>query len=273
MAEDSGITSTAPIDDTPATPAKPADGGTPATPADQAPAPNGDTPTAAKTGDTPEKGETPRWLQKQIDKATKRFYEQKARADFLAEENARLRPKPAATEGAPTLEQFNFDQAAHAEASAKYFGDKAARDLEQRNRTQAQTQAVSRIVGDWEKKSDKGSEKYADFDQVVGDMQPVSDLHAAVMECENAEDVAYYLGKNPAEAIRIAALDVRSQVRAIGKLEAKLAAEPPKIQTPPSAPAPIKPVGGASSPSTKKLSEMSQDEFEKRRKQQIAQRR
>ena len=65
------------------------------------------------------------------------------------------------------------------------------------------------------------------------------------VEAENAEDVAYYLGKNPKEAERIVSLPTLSQVREIGKLEAKLLAEPAKPKTPSKAPAPITPLTGA----------------------------
>lgn len=233
----------------PVTPETPAESGaTPAAPADPAPAPKeGEQPPEAKTADPPEKRETPRWLQKQIDKATRLRYQEKARADFLAAELEKVRSqKPALDPGAPTLEQHNFDQAAHAAAVEKFYSEKAAREFSEKQRAQAHQQTIQRIASEWEKKADRGSEKYDDFDQVVGNMEPVNEVIAAVMECDNAEDVAYYLAKNPQDAQRIAAMDARSAIRAIGKLEAKLLSEPPKAKTPSKAPAPIAPVGGKS---------------------------
>jgi hypothetical protein len=54
-------------------------------------------------------------------------------------------------------------------------------------------------------------------------------------------DVAYYLGTNPKEADRISRLTPFLQVKELGKLEAKLADNPPVKRTS-SAPAPISPV-------------------------------
>ena len=54
-------------------------------------------------------------------------------------------------------------------------------------------------------------------------------------------DVAYYLGANPKEADRISRLQPILQAKEIGKLEAKLAANPPVKKTS-SAPEPFAPV-------------------------------
>jgi hypothetical protein len=59
-------------------------------------------------------------------------------------------------------------------------------------------------------------------------------------------ELAYYLGSNPKDADRIARLSPLSQAKEIGKIEAKLAAEPPMKKTT-SAPAPITPVTARSS--------------------------
>jgi hypothetical protein len=58
---------------------------------------------------------------------------------------------------------------------------------------------------------------------------------------DSGPDVAYHLGQNPKEAERISALPPFLQAKEIGRIEAKLAAEPPSKKTS-SAPAPIKPV-------------------------------
>gem|GEM_PF-4077849 len=45
-----------------------------------------------------------------------------------------------------------------------------------------------------------------------------------MMQADNGDDIAYYLGTHMDEARAINALDPVSQIRAIGRLEAKLAA-------------------------------------------------
>ncbi len=54
-------------------------------------------------------------------------------------------------------------------------------------------------------------------------------------------DVAYYLGSNPKEADRISRLSPFLQAKEIGKIEAKLATDPPVKKTT-AAPQPITPV-------------------------------
>ena len=54
-------------------------------------------------------------------------------------------------------------------------------------------------------------------------------------------ELAYYLGTNPKDAERISRLTPLAQAKEIGKIEAKLASDPPMKRTT-SAPAPISPV-------------------------------
>lgn len=234
---------------TPATPEQPAEGvqqdaqdtGESAPPAK----PEGDKP--AEETPTPEQAakRQGRRFERKLDAATRRYYEEKARADLLAKQLAELAPKAAAEADAPRMDQFS-DIEEYAKAVGKYEREKGIKEYEAKQRQLADQQIQQRLVSEWEKKADRGSSKYDDFDEAVGDLAPTSPILRAIMDAENAEDVAYYLAKHRAEASKILALDVVGQVRAIGKLEAKLLAEPPKPKTPSKAPAPITPVGGAS---------------------------
>src|SRR5574343_169331 len=66
-------------------------------------------------------------------------------------------------------------------------------------------------------------------------------LAQTIQVSENGPDVAYYLGTNPKEADRISRLPPLAQAKEIGKIEAKLASDPP-VKKISSAPAPIAPV-------------------------------
>lgn len=97
-----------------------------------------------------------------------------------------------------------------------------------------------------------GSEKYQDFEEVVRDegvrITPV--MAQAMFSIDDQElqaEVAYYLGKNPKEALRISRLNPMRQVTEIGKLEAKISSQPAPVKRPSAAPAPIVPVGGNAS--------------------------
>jgi hypothetical protein len=59
-------------------------------------------------------------------------------------------------------------------------------------------------------------------------------------------ELAYYLGSNPKDAERISRMTPLAQAKEIGKIEAKLANDPPVKRTT-SAPAPISPVTARSS--------------------------
>lgn len=282
MPEDSGIISTAPAaEPVVAAPATPAEGGTsPAEkPAGEAPAtPAGEKPAEGKGAEAPEKDKTDEQPEKQgksrferrLDKAYRKAAEQQARADFLEGQLKQFTAKPADA-GEPKLEQFN-DIEEYANAKAKFAADKAVREKDTAAQKATQQQYVQRVAAEWEGKVDKAQERYADWDEKVGELKPDTPLAFAIMEAENGPDIAHHLATNTAEARRIAALPPLSAAREIGKLEAKLLAEPAKPKTPSNAPVPIKPVGGSASPSTKKLSEMTQSEFEKHRRAYAASR-
>ena len=79
---------------------------------------------------------------------------------------------------------------------------------------------------------------------------PVTETMAQTIQAtENGPDVIYYLGSNPKEAERIARLSPLLQAREIGKIEAKLGANPPAKKTS-TAPAPIAPVTARTSTGT-----------------------
>ena len=67
-----------------------------------------------------------------------------------------------------------------------------------------------------------------------------------IQSSEIGPDLAYYLGSNPKEADRISRMSALAQAKEIGKIEAKLASNPPVKRTT-SAPAPISPVTARSS--------------------------
>ena len=82
-----------------------------------------------------------------------------------------------------------------------------------------------------------------DYDQIVGNPNlTITPLMAdAIKESDNGASVAYYLGKNPDEAARIARMSPVQQAAAIGRLEAKVTT-PAKRST--QAPPPVKTVSG-----------------------------
>lgn len=211
--------------------------------AEQAPATPPGSETKPATDEQPDKRQSRRF-ERRLDKAYRREAEQRARADLLEKQIAELKPKAQVDPGAPKLEDFT-DIEEYAKAKAKHETDKAVRTLRETQLAETRKQQEKKFVEAWESKVAKVDSKYDDWDEIVGELKPNMPWSMAVMEADNGEDIAYYLGKNLKEAEQIASLSPLSQVRAIGRLEAKLAAEPPKPKTPSKAPAPLTPVTGA----------------------------
>lgn len=242
MAEEAAVISApvaAPVvaDIAPVAPEAPAEGEQPSpeTPADPAP---------AKTEPAP--GEGKNRFQRKLDKVYRERAEAQGRADFLERQLNELRAAqaPQASPGAPKLEDFS-DIQEYAKAYAEHEKQRAFQEIGTRNQQASVAKARADLIANWESKTD--NDKYPDFHIVVGDLQPNSPWAAAIMEADNGDDIAYYLGKNVEEAKKIIAMGPLAQVRAIGKLEAKLAAEPVKPKPTSQAPAPIAALSGTGS--------------------------
>jgi len=171
-------------------------------------------------------------------------------------------------QGAPSRDQFDSDEA-YADALATV---KAEQLLVQRK----QQEEFSKTLAAYEESEEKARDKYDDFDQVTRNPNlPITNVMLeAIQSSDIGPDVAYYLGTNPKEAERIASLSPYLQAKEIGKIEVKIASNPPVKKTS-SAPAPIKPVTarGATPPvydttdprSTKTMSDSQWIEAERQR--------
>jgi len=212
-----------------------------------------DEPDADKPEPTPEEAEKrreSRRFERRIDKATRRAAEAEARARLLEEQLSKVQQPQAqpADEAAPKLEQFDYDPEKYAKAVAEYTKKNAQKEFETNQRTAAQKARQEKLVSSWDEKVEKASDKYDDFQTVVGELKPTNALVTAIMAAD--PDVAYHLGKHPKEAGRIAELDPVEQILEIGRLESKLKATPEKPKAPSKAPEPIKPLSGAGSTAT-----------------------
>jgi len=204
--------------------------------------------------------------------AEKAAADAKAEADRLRAELEAVRkpPEPAPTpepppapaeftDPRPKRESFDTPEAydaaidtwttAKADHAAKAAVDAAARAVEakraeeQRAAAEAtQAQEVKRIQDKWGKAREDALTRYPDYAAVAeSESLPVSPAMAiACVQADNGTDVLYHLGKNPAEATRISALEPLQQAVEIGRLSATLATRPRNEVS--SAPAPINPI-------------------------------
>lgn len=182
------------------------------------------------------------------------------------EQQAKQAPAPVPTE-VPTADQFESPQ-----AYAEFIRAEAEKLVSHR---EAQKQQAE-IMEAYHDKEEEVRGKYDDFDQVAYNPNlPITDVMAETIRAsEIGPELAYHLGSNPKEAERIARLSPFLQAKEIGKIEAKLAENPPVKKTS-SAPEPIKPVSARVSNtgitdttdprSTKTLSDSEWIEAERRR--------
>lgn len=195
-------------------------------------------------------------------------------------------PAPAAQDTddpAPTLEDHNFDPVAWQRANtewmdrqidkkvAKALGKKDADAQAANAKTEAQ-QVGQRFV----ERSNEFAKTHADFKTVMEnpDLPTLhGDAAAVIVKSEHGPAIAYYLGKHPDQAAKIARLPRDQQLMRIGAIESKVSETTPTTTTTPTpkptptkqktgtkAPPPPTPVP-AGSAAQKGPGEMTMDEF------------
>jgi len=148
-------------------------------------------------------------------------------------------------------------------------------DREEHQKTQSATQQQRQAK--LQDGINRGYEKYDDFEDVALDPSvPITPMVTDILaDSEMPADVAYYLGKNRPEAVKISRMTPTAAAREIAKIEMKLTATPadPKpTKKTTSAPPPINPVGSNAPASGKDPEHMSQAEFNAWREKQGARR-
>ena len=139
-----------------------------------------------------------------------------------------------------TVDQFESPEA-YAEALAY---QKAEELIAKREAAKQQSQ----VLESYHEREEEARSKYEDFEQVAYNPKlTITNVMAETIQSSDVgPDLAYWLGTNPKEADRISKMSPLSQAKEIGKIEAKLASDPP-VKRSTSAPAPISPVTARSS--------------------------
>lgn len=170
--------------------------------------------------------------------------------------------KAPATDAPATLPDKEADPDAYAEALA---ARKAEELLAKREAEREQAE----LLNAYHDREEAAREKYADFEQVAyNSALPITTVMAQTIQASDiGPDIAYHLGANPREAERISRLSPFLQAKEIGRIEAKLADNPPVKKTT-NAPPPIKPVtakgnstGGYDTTDPRSISAMSTSEW------------
>jgi hypothetical protein len=142
---------------------------------------------------------------------------------------------PRAPADLPSADQFESVDA-YADALAFRKAEELLRDRDAKRQQQE-------VLSAYHDREEEVRSKYDDFEQVAYNPSlPITNVMAeAIQSSDIGPEVAYFLGTNPKEAERISKLTPYVQAKEIGKIEAKLADNPPVKKTS-SAPTPITPV-------------------------------
>ncbi len=133
-----------------------------------------------------------------------------------------------------------------------------------RQASQAQEIAARAAQDAWVEFTADFRQKVPDFDAVAHNpnlaVTPV--MADAIRELSRGAEIAYYLGKNPAEAARIASLAPVSQATAIARLESRAGSTHASVSR---APQPLGTLSGRSGGAGKPLEDMSFEEYRRAR--------
>jgi hypothetical protein len=134
----------------------------------------------------------------------------------------------------PTPDQFQSPN-----DYAEFIRLEADKLVQQREAAKQQSQ----VLESYQEREEMARDKYDDFEQVAYNPNlPITNVMAeTIQHSDIGPELAYFLGTNPKDAERISRLSPFMQAKEIGKIEAKLADNPP-IKKTTSAPAPISPV-------------------------------
>jgi len=154
----------------------------------------------------------------------------------------------------PDPSQFN-DAIEYAEALAEWTADKKMRERDQAELARRAQEEQSRMRQKFQERLETAKQEMPDYEEMIASSdvsvsQPVTD---AIIESDVGPQILYYLAENPDFARGLAEKSITSQLRAIGRLEAKFEkSEPPSKPAPvakkSNAPAPINPLKAGGNP-------------------------
>lgn len=187
-------------------------------------------------------------VQKRLAKESRRvarMAEIEAENRFLKQQMEAAKPQPEQPQGKPSVEQFDSYED-YLDALSDWKVEQKLSGFQQQTQKQSEEAQRQRQVQEFESRKQakiaEGAAKYPDFNDVVSenpDLTITPVMAEVMLESEMFADLAYHLGNNPDEAMRIARLHPAAQAREIIKLESKVNTPPKPTQAPP----PIVPSG------------------------------
>jgi len=238
---------------------------------------------ASETDDATAQKPKNKGVGKRIDELTREKYDAQRERDYWREQAVRNQRQPEQRQeqvaqqdeasDEPTMEQHGWDVAAYTKALYDWHKQRDAKAAQKDKEEQAKQERGRK----YQESVQAFAEAHPDFHDVFHGGLPVSPAMAdAITESDNPAAIAYYLGQNPEEAARIAALQPAGVARAIGRIEAQIeskaspAAETqrqPEQKTVTQAPPPVTTLSGAPAV-VKSIDDMSMAEYDAERRKQ-----
>lgn len=203
------------------------------------------------------KEEYSRRVQKRIDQLTREKYEKDRRIKELERQieilkrKSELGPRPvppsikAFTDEYGTIDEEGYKKALMEYEDKLYAWRQAQQEIELPTSSTPSVPSVDipqpTIPDDFMEQVEKMKQKYPDFEEVVNRPVFTPEMRDAIFDSPHGAEIAYFLGKNQNEALRIGQLSPAQIYKEIGKLEAKFSATGKTVS---GAPAPITPVEG-----------------------------
>ena len=173
--------------------------------------------------------------------------ERKAQRDFDRRVAEARQPVTVEAPAKPTADQYQTTEdyvEALAGWKAEEIVSRRVSEAQRQGQEAQQQRQLAEIEDAFSERCDEVRGKHDDYDDVVGNpaLHITPAMAATIKQSETGPELAYYLGKNPQEATRIAKLSPFLQAKELGRLEVKVSEAPaPKTSA---APEPIKPVNG-----------------------------
>lgn len=197
-------------------------------------------------------------FQERINKVTADKYEQQRRADALQAKLDELQVKEEPIGEAPTLEQHDFDEAAHNAALVKHQVQlelQQQRELQKQEASTAKSNLVQEEFG--KRVTALGKADFAEKAEAIPNLP--AGVADALMQSENGAELIYHLGSHLDKADSLANMTPAQAMMELGKLSVSMNAKP-EIKTS-AAPDPIEPVNAGSAISSNIDDDMPIDEW------------
>lgn len=177
--------------------------------------------------------------ERQRSSTTKYIDRLKTEREALRQQVAELRTKAVAPEpvsqvatGEPTLEAYDYDIAAYGRAQAQWAVNNALSAREEAHAKQQAEYAKQDAALKYQEQVDAVSDRYADFQEVVGSIDPsflTPELEAAIIGHPKGAEIAYHIGLNDDDAFQLASTRPELVKAAVDRLAKRLNAPAPTI--------------------------------------------